>query len=220
VKPRNLALCFLLFSNAHAVQQTNRSLHYFAFHGIEKIVSQKCGKGANPNQLNEFGETPLHFSSKKGHWRTTNYLLKAGADPNQKDCSGSTALMNTVEKGYLNTFMQLLPKSNVNTVDKQGMNILTRLNGKIEKNRRARRPRISVCRQYLMRYRLRHHMVAESITKKNANEKPTFECPVCLGDFQSENKLTVATSNCLHVLCQTCASSKLLKRCPLCRAPK
>ncbi|PLY16710.1 MAG: ankyrin repeat domain-containing protein [Sedimenticola sp.] len=55
--------------------------------------------GADINQIDVDGETPLHIASAAGSYVVVKLLLKNGADVNLKDNKGQTALFNAVMAG-------------------------------------------------------------------------------------------------------------------------
>lgn len=48
--------------------------------------------GAEPNPIDEYGQTPLHLAAIRGGLDCVQTLLANGADPNRKDLEGQTAL--------------------------------------------------------------------------------------------------------------------------------
>jgi len=60
--------------------------------GDIEMVNDLLKAGANPNQDNRYGETPLYWASCYGYLGIAELLLKAGADPNQTDDNGNTPL--------------------------------------------------------------------------------------------------------------------------------
>lgn len=58
-----------------------------------QIVSLLVSKGANPNLQDQQLQTPLHLSAKRGHFQSSEALIKAGADVSMKDIEGKTPLL-------------------------------------------------------------------------------------------------------------------------------
>ncbi|ESO01238.1 hypothetical protein HELRODRAFT_133683, partial [Helobdella robusta] len=56
------------------------------------LATQLISLGANINQQNISGDTPLHVAIRKKHTRLVNLLLECGADVNIRDRSGLTPL--------------------------------------------------------------------------------------------------------------------------------
>ncbi|PNP54418.1 hypothetical protein FNYG_15628 [Fusarium nygamai] len=61
--------------------------------------------------------TPMHLASKKGYTDIIRILLRYGASPNLGDEEGRTALHFAAEHGHLSCLNELLPKSDMKTVD-------------------------------------------------------------------------------------------------------
>ena len=57
--------------------------------------------GANVNQANGYGETPLHTASKRNHIDAAKALINAGAKVNQGNQEGNTPLLIASELGYI-----------------------------------------------------------------------------------------------------------------------
>jgi ankyrin repeat protein len=75
--------------------------------------------GADVNQENEFGWTPLHSAAKYGQDRIVAMLLEAGADLNAKTESGRTPARVASERGYIDITVYLLLEQR-----ERGMDIL------------------------------------------------------------------------------------------------
>jgi len=54
-------------------------------------------KGADANQRNQFGRTPLHRAADEDRLEVVRLLLAKGADVNARDCRGSTPLIAAAE---------------------------------------------------------------------------------------------------------------------------
>ena len=67
-------------------------LYQATLNGNENRVRYLLERGADPNQQDEYGRTPVHAASEKSHLRILQLLLKKGGNPNfgAKDYGGST----------------------------------------------------------------------------------------------------------------------------------
>lgn len=61
--------------------------------GIQVILS----RGANPNHINQEGESPLVISLKRANTKVSELLLQGGADPMQRDLAGNLPIYLVVE---------------------------------------------------------------------------------------------------------------------------
>lgn len=64
-----------------------------AYHGHDQLVSLLLSHGANPNILNDRGQSPLAGAVFKDEKEVINALLEGGADPDL----GTPSAMETVE---------------------------------------------------------------------------------------------------------------------------
>ena len=74
-----MVACFCNGVNINAVDSSkNSALHYAAWNGNYDIVTWLCEHGANPNLMNDFGQTdgfsPLHYACSGGHKLVRDYL--------------------------------------------------------------------------------------------------------------------------------------------------
>lgn len=69
-----------------------RPLHVAALHGNGKIVTHLLRKGANPNALHVFGNTPLIMACKANSYESVHQLLLYGAKVNTGSIYGVTPL--------------------------------------------------------------------------------------------------------------------------------
>ena len=64
-------------------------------------LSRLLDSGVNPNSVDEFKRSALHFAAAKGYTEVVEILLRHGARPNLKDGLGNTPLHLAARKGYL-----------------------------------------------------------------------------------------------------------------------
>jgi len=76
----------------------------------EQITEFLLRSGANPDQANDFGITPLHLACQNRSFPIIDLLLDAGADPNAKTWAGETVLMNCSRTGFDDGVNALLSK--------------------------------------------------------------------------------------------------------------
>ena len=67
--------------------------------GSEKLTYESLCRGENPNQQDEFGNTPLHYAVFFESKEVTNLLLAYHAQPNAQNNKGKTPLHIAVQKG-------------------------------------------------------------------------------------------------------------------------
>ena len=78
-------------------------------------------KGANVNQANDAGSSPLYIAALNGLEVIVKVLLSNGADVNQADNKGETALYNAAQAGKGSMVAVLLSNgADVNQADKDG----------------------------------------------------------------------------------------------------
>ncbi|PVU72509.1 hypothetical protein DDW10_04100 [Sulfolobales archaeon SCGC AB-777_J03] len=63
-----------------------------ALHGDLIKVRTALENGANPNAIDSYGSTPLHYVARIGRVEIVKILLEHGANPNAKDNDGRTPL--------------------------------------------------------------------------------------------------------------------------------
>lgn len=91
------------------------------------LVRQHISAGADVNQIDEYGFTPLIETAIVNDISLTRYILECGADVNQKDMVGGSALYWSVENNNLEMTRLLLEhKADPNTYNNNGEPILVK----------------------------------------------------------------------------------------------
>jgi len=73
------------------------NIHQAVTDGEIALIRRELSNGADVNQKNEDGYTPLHLAVKSGHKRIVELLISKGADVNAKDARGWTSLDYSIE---------------------------------------------------------------------------------------------------------------------------
>ncbi len=68
------------------------SIHQTVIDGNEALIRRELSNGANVNEKNEDGHTPLHLAAQSGHKRIVELLIDKGSDVNAKNDDGDTPL--------------------------------------------------------------------------------------------------------------------------------
>ena len=76
-------------------------LHQAASAGKIAVVQDLLAKGADKNERNNNGQTPLIEAVKGNHIELLQYLVEQGADKEKADSDSYTALMHAADKGEL-----------------------------------------------------------------------------------------------------------------------
>ena len=82
------------------LEGTSTALLKASFCGHIDIVNALLSAGANKDQANERGWTPLNTAAYKGHIECVKSLLAAGANKDQANIHGHTPLDTAAEKGH------------------------------------------------------------------------------------------------------------------------
>ena len=83
-------------------------LEQFAYHGNFDLVHFLVSKGANPNTVNQKGDSPLIQAVFVNRYDIVMYLLFVGAEPNLRNLLGNTALHYASSFGNLETVKVLV----------------------------------------------------------------------------------------------------------------
>jgi len=116
----------IYFSIDDTFENGNTSLHIACLNQSLDVVRYLLSKGANPNVMNDNGETPLMLAIQKEPKSEliVKALLNQGANLNNPDLQNKTALMYAAEKGQDNIFDLLIETPgcpiNVSSTDRQG----------------------------------------------------------------------------------------------------
>src|SRR3972149_6732401 len=82
-------------------EKSNQLLCIASENGNVEVVSFLLNNGANVNQANHNGITPLYIASYKGYVEIVSLLLKNGANVNQARNDATTPLYIASKKGYV-----------------------------------------------------------------------------------------------------------------------
>ena len=94
------SLCglFLLFFSVFANHAAGRSPFYYALYGDYESLEKALKAGADPNETNRFGQTPLNHAIHNNHPKIVQLLLAHGADPNHHRNDGLSVLREAATK--------------------------------------------------------------------------------------------------------------------------
>lgn len=99
----------------------NGSLLSAAYEGDAGRVAELIKSGANVNEANAFGATPMGEAARRGDTAVLKLLLNAGADPESANADGETALMVVARTGNTDAAKLLLKAgANVNARESWG----------------------------------------------------------------------------------------------------
>ena len=76
------------------------NLHDPAHRGDVEEVRRCIEEGADPNERDSYGRTPLHYAAYYGHVEVVRVLLDEGADPTAEDEYGKTPSDRAKEEGH------------------------------------------------------------------------------------------------------------------------
>ena len=97
-----------------------------AMSGRGKCIDILIEAGADVNKLECFDRTALMFAAIKGQYKCFDALVRAGVDVNKQNKDGCTALMMPKMRIYQSVRQCLIAGAQINLVDKDGRNALTR----------------------------------------------------------------------------------------------
>ena len=81
--------------------QLNNQLLEASEKGDINMVKQLIREGADVNNANNYGYTPLMWANTRGHLEIVKYLMEQGANVNQADIDGWTPLIWASRNGHL-----------------------------------------------------------------------------------------------------------------------
>lgn len=82
----------------------NTALHYAAVYGDASMIKKLIDHGWNPNQLNNYNESPLIYATYYGKFDNLKMLIKCGADMRQQGPSGFSLLSIALTSPYILDF--------------------------------------------------------------------------------------------------------------------
>ncbi len=102
-----------------AACDNNTELMEWVLDEEKEAIEQSLAKGADINETNAYGWTPLMHAARVGNLDVFKLLLEKGADTHLQDDNGRTALMKAILAGHLEIVKIILLQNNidVNTVD-------------------------------------------------------------------------------------------------------
>ena len=107
--------------------QDRSVLHYTSARGLKDSSMLLLNVGFWPNQVDNWGRTPLHLSAQNGHTDVVRLLLAhPDTDPNIKSNSGRCPLGEAISAGHPDTYREFLshPRVNFNVVQANGYTFL------------------------------------------------------------------------------------------------
>ena len=123
IRPNNLHIINLLLEHTANVNANDGCTitHLAASFGRHELLQILLEQGANINQKDWEGSTPLHRAIKEGHVITVKELIRLGANLDLQDDKGNTPLLIAVLRGSEDIVKELiLHGANVNLMDNIG----------------------------------------------------------------------------------------------------
>lgn len=110
----------------------NSELLEASMEGDLEMVKRLLEQGADINQANSAGDTPLYVASEMGHVEVVRILIENGADINQAESNGQTPLMIAVESGHFEVVEALLEYgANLNAKTDEGDTAFDMINERV-----------------------------------------------------------------------------------------
>lgn len=91
--------------NINAQYAHRKTIHIAAIAGEREVIWLLIKSGANANDRDVYGSSPLHYVCSHGHVQVAELLLSYGADPDALDLFDSTPFYEAVEFGDLEVFL-------------------------------------------------------------------------------------------------------------------
>jgi ankyrin repeat protein len=98
VSPKLIPVALLLAAALAQAAETTALLDA-AYQGDTGRVTALLKAGADPDEANDFGATPLSEAARRGDAEVLKLLLDAGADPRKSNAEGETVLMTVARTG-------------------------------------------------------------------------------------------------------------------------
>lgn len=92
----------------------------------EKFRQEIKSSNVNLNEVDEQGNTLLHFAADKGFLNSVKFLLAQGADLAVQNKDGNSALHLAVQQGYINIAEEMLGISDTAKIRKKRQNAQTK----------------------------------------------------------------------------------------------
>ena len=114
-------LVLLAFLASSCSMLTTSSLDQAVHYKNINEVRRHLNEGANVNQKDENGQTPLHYAAQRGYTEVARTLIERGAQVNSKDKNGRTPLHDASEISYTPMIDLLIAKgAEIQSRDKDG----------------------------------------------------------------------------------------------------
>ena len=89
-------------------------------HGNLQELQQLISEGANVNEKNNYGNTPLHYACIHNHLEIVKELIIHNANVNEKNNNGYTALHKASQWGKLEIVKELIDYCDLSITDNYG----------------------------------------------------------------------------------------------------
>lgn len=132
-------------------------LHHASIHGFISLIHILLARGADVNQHDRLGTTPLQLAAEWGHIKIVKLFLSRGADINQRGRFYSTPLHQAAENGHVMIVKLLLAHgADVDLADNKGRTALS----------------VAACQEYKATVRLLLDAGAQIDTRDKAGYTP------------------------------------------------